>query len=338
MLGGVDFVEFAVDYVAGRELAQRLQALGFAHAGRHRSKAVDLYRQGGINLILNAEQDSAAAEHFQLHGPSVCAVGLKVDDAGRGIARARALLCKEWRERVGPDERVIPALRSPDGMLFHLIDDRDADRSIYESDFLAEAPVEAVHHGAGLSAIDHLAQALPANRLDSFVLFYRAVFGMQPEAVHEIADPYGLVKSRAMVSPGEHVRIPLNVSESGRTTTGRFVAAYAGSGVHHIALRAERIEPALEQIDRNLAAMLHVPANYYDDVAARLAPGDMLLGRLQRLGVLYDRDAHGEFLHAYTEPFHERFFFELVQRTGYVGYGAANAAVRMAAQAQLRHG
>lgn len=338
VLGGVDFIEFAVDYVAGRELAQRLESLGFAHAGRHRSKAVDLYRQGGINLILNAEQDSAAAEHFQLHGPSVCAIGLKVDDARRAIARARALLCKEWREPVGPDERVIPALRSPDGMLFHLIDDRDAGRSIYESDFLLESPAEAVHHGAGLSAIDHLAQALPANRLDSFVLFYRSVFAMQPEAVHEIADPYGLVKSRAMVSPGENVRIPLNVSESGRTATGRFVAAYAGSGVHHIAFRSARIEPTLEAIDRSRAAMLHVPDNYYDDVAARLALDDVLLGRLQRLGVLYDRDAHGEFLHAYTEPFHERFFFELVQRAGYLGYGAANAAVRMAAQAQLRHG
>jgi 4-hydroxyphenylpyruvate dioxygenase len=335
VLCGVDFIEFAVDGVAGHELAQRLKSLGFAHAGRHRSKAVDLYRQGGINLILNAEQDSAAAEHFQLHGPSVCALGLKVDNAHRAIERARALLCKEWREPVGPDERVIPALRSPDGMLFHLIDDRDADRSIYESDFVLDGPAEAVHQGAGLSAIDHLAQALPANRLNSFVLFYRAVFGMQPEAVHEIADLYGLVKSRAMVSPGRNVRIPLNVSESGRTVTGRFVAAYAGSGVHHIAFRSDRIEPAVEAIDRSRAAMLHVPDNYYDDVAARLELDDALLARLQRLGLLYDRDAHGEFLHAYTEPFHERFFFELVQRTGYRGYGAANAAVRMAAQAQL---
>ncbi|KAI3595764.1 4-hydroxyphenylpyruvate dioxygenase [Cupriavidus necator H850] len=337
VLDGVDFVEFAVDYVAGRELAQRLESLGFAHAGRHRSKAVDLYRQGGINLILNAEQDSAAAEHFQLHGPSVCAIGLKVDDARRAVARARTLLCKEWREPVGPDERVIPALRSPDGMLFHLIDDRDADRSIYESDFVLDTPVGTVHHGAGLSAIDHIAQALPANRLDSFVLFYRSVFAMQPEAVHEIADPYGLVKSRAMVSPGQHVRIPLNVSESGRTATGRFVAAYAGSGVHHIAFRSERIGQTLEAIDRTRAAMLHVPDNYYDDVAARLALDDALLERLQGLGLLYDRDAHGEFLHAYTEPFHERFFFELVQRSGYTGYGAVNASVRMAAQAQLRH-
>ncbi|QUN30989.1 sugar phosphate isomerase/epimerase and 4-hydroxyphenylpyruvate domain-containing protein [Cupriavidus sp. KK10] len=337
VLDGVDFVEFAVDYVAGRELAQRLESLGFAHAGRHRSKAVDLYRQGGVNLILNAEQDCAAAEHFQLHGPSVCAIGLKVDDARRAVARARTLLCKEWREPVGPDERVIPALRSPDGMLFHLIDDRDADRSIYESDFVLDTPVGTVHHGAGLSAIDHIAQALPANRLDSFVLFYRSVFAMQPEAVHEIADPYGLVKSRAMVSPGQHVRIPLNVSESGRTATGRFVAAYAGSGVHHIAFRSERIGQTLEAIDRTRAAMLHVPDNYYDDVAARLALDDALLERLQGLGLLYDRDAHGEFLHAYTEPFHERFFFELVQRSGYTGYGAVNASVRMAAQAQLRH-
>ncbi|MGO4305491.1 bifunctional sugar phosphate isomerase/epimerase/4-hydroxyphenylpyruvate dioxygenase family protein [Cupriavidus sp. RAF12] len=338
VFAGVDFIEFAVDDTAGRDLAQQIESMGFVHAGRHRSKAVDLYRQGGINLILNAEQDSAASEHFQLHGPSVCAIGLKVDDAQRAVARARALLCKEWCERVGPDERVIPALRSPDGMLFHLIDDRNADRSIYESDFTLDAPIEPSSTGAGLTAIDHIAQALPAHRLDTFVLFYRSVFGMDADAVHEIADPYGLVKSRAMVSPGQQVRIPLNVSESGRTATGRFVTAYAGSGVHHIAFRAERIEHTLEAIDRKRAAMLHVPDNYYDDVAARLALDDERLARLQQLGLLYDRDAHGDFLHAYTAPFHERFFFELVQRHGYLGYGAANASVRMAAQALLRHG
>lgn len=338
MFAGVDFLEFAVDYVAGRELERRLRSLGFAHAGRHRSKAVDLYRQGDIHVILNMEQDSAAAEHFQLHGPSVCAIGLKVDDAARAMARARALLCKEWRERVGPDERRIPALRSPDGMLFYLIDDKDADRSIYEDDFVLDAGADADVPGAGLAAIDHIAQALPAHRLDSFVLFYRSVFGMDAEAVQEIADPYGLVKSRAMVSPDQQVRIPLNVSESGRTATGRFIAAYAGSGVHHVAFRTQRLPETLEAIDRDAAAMLHVPDNYYDDVAARLGLDDALLARLQHFGVLYDRDAHGEFLHAYTEPFHERFFFELVQRTGYRGYGAANAAVRMAAQAQLGHG
>ena len=199
-------------------LAQRLQALGFAHAGRHRSKAVELYRQGDVNLILNAEPDTAAAGHFAQHGPSVCAIGLKVDDAGRAMARARALRCPEWREPTGPGERTIPALRAPDGMLFHLIDDHGAERSIYESDFaLADwtvrapslwrtLPTRTADMPAGRRRPP--AQALPAHRFDSFVLFYRTVFGMQAEALHEIADPYGSVRSRAMVSADGRVRIP----------------------------------------------------------------------------------------------------------------------------------
>ncbi|WKZ88310.1 sugar phosphate isomerase/epimerase and 4-hydroxyphenylpyruvate domain-containing protein [Ralstonia pickettii] len=330
--GGVDFLEFAVDAPAGRELETRLRALGFTLAGHHRSKAVDLYRQGGVNVILNMEQDSAASEHFELHGPSVCAIGLRVDDAERAIARARELCAQEWRGPVGPRERSIPALRAPDGTLLYLIDDRQADRSIYESDFVL---LPQVQDDAGWASIDHVAQALPAHRLDSFVLFYRAIFGMQAEAMQEIADPYGLVKSRAMVSPDRNVRIPLNVSESGRTATGRFIAAYAGSGVHHIALRTERLFETIEAIDRSAAHLQHVPENYYDDVAARLGLDDALVTRLHDDGLLYDRDPFGDFLHAYTEPFRERFFFELVQRNGYLGYGAANAGVRMAVQAQL---
>jgi len=340
VLAGVDFLEFAVDAAAGHALALRLEALGFVHAGRHRTKAVELYRQGEVNLILNAEPDSAAAAHFALHGPSVCAVGLKVDDAGRTMARARALRCQEWRETIGPGERAIPALRAPDGMLFHLIDDLGAERSIYESDF-ALAPWTRSgdpQAAAGLTGVDHLAQALPANRFDSFVLFYRTVFGMQPDTLHELADPYGLVKSRAMVSPGGQVRIPLNVSDSGMTTTGRCVQAHAGSGVHHVAFRSADLERTVQEIDRQRASMLPVPANYYDDVAARLALDDGLLARLQRLGMLYDRDTHGDFLHAYTAPFQQRFFFEIVQRSGYRGYGAANAAVRMAALTQMDPG
>ncbi|MGN7101878.1 bifunctional sugar phosphate isomerase/epimerase/4-hydroxyphenylpyruvate dioxygenase family protein [Ralstonia holmesii] len=333
---GVDFLEFAVDAAAGRELETRLRALGFILAGHHRSKAVDLYRQGGVNVILNMEQDSAASEHFQLHGPSVCAIGLKVDDAERAMARARELCAQEWRGPVGPTERSIPALRAPDGTLLYLIDDRHADRSIYESDFVLHPGMQ--DGAAGWASIDHVAQALPAHRLDSFVLFYRAIFGMHAEAVQEIADPYGLVKSRAMVSPDRNVRIPLNVSESGRTATGRFITAYAGSGVHHIAFRTERLFETIEAIDRGAARLQHVPENYYDDVAARLGLDEALLNRLHDDGLLYDRDPHGDFLHAYTEPFRERFFFELVQRNGYLGYGAANAAVRMAVQAQLSRG
>ena len=52
-------------------------------------------------------------------------------------------------------------------------------------------------------------------------------------------------------------------------------------------------------------------------------------------GVLFDRNASGDYLHTYTEPFGGRFMFEVVQRVkAYDAYGASNAPARMASQAQ----
>jgi 4-hydroxyphenylpyruvate dioxygenase len=90
-----------VDEQAKEDLAAFLGSLGFRHAGRHRSKSVELYRQGRVNLVLNSEPDSAASEHFQMHGPSVCAMALRVDDADKAVDRAEALLYGTWRERIG---------------------------------------------------------------------------------------------------------------------------------------------------------------------------------------------------------------------------------------------
>jgi 4-hydroxyphenylpyruvate dioxygenase len=329
---GVAFLEFAVDEETGRELGEFLRALGFRHAGHHRSKAVELFRQGRANLILNAEQDSAAAEHFQLHGPSVCAMALHVDDTARAVARAGALLCPEWQERVGRGERRIPALRAPDGTLIYLVGpDRDG-RSIYDDDFTL-FPSSPDGDAIG---IDHVAQALPHGRMDGFVLFYRAMFGLEPQQLWELPDPYGLIQSRAMVSPDGSIRLPLNFSESRETATGRFVTAYAGAGVHHIAFATDDIVATLHRLAALGARMLPIPANYYDDLAARHGLDDARLAELASLNLLYDRDETGEFLHAYTDTFHDRFFFEIVERRAYQGFGAVNASVRMAAQAAMR--
>jgi 4-hydroxyphenylpyruvate dioxygenase len=84
--------------------------------------------------------------------------------------------------------------------------------------------------------------------------------------------------------------------------------------------------------------ILRIPRNYYDDLAARYDLPDETIDAMRASNILYDRDEKGgEFFHAYTEPLDQRFFLEIVQRKGgYDGYGAANAAVRLAAQAQLR--
>jgi 4-hydroxyphenylpyruvate dioxygenase len=330
-LDGTEFLEFAVDEGTGQELAAFLRSIGFNHAGRHKSKSVDLYRQGSANLVLNREQDSAASEHFQLHGPSVCAMALRVDDAARAVDRARALLYPDWQERVGAGERHIPAVRMPDGMLVYLV--QAESRPIWEDDFdLLPQPAETT----GIREIDHVVQALPAGRMNSFVLFWRALFGLQPQPNWETPDPFGLVRSRAMLSENRRVRVALNVSESRETSTGRFVSAFAG-GVHHVAFSSDDITRTLRVLEARGAPILPLPDNYYDDLAARWGLEDLFLESLRAHSLLYDRIGSGEFRHAYSDEFEGRFFFEVIERLGdYDGFGAANASVRAAAQAR-RH-
>jgi len=330
VLDGVAFLEFAVDETARHELAAFLQTLGFRLAGQHRSKAVDLYRQGGVNLVLNAEQDSAAAEHFQLHGASVCAMALRVDSVARTLQRARTLICPDWQERIGAGERRIPAVRAPDGTLVYLVEPENGGRSFWEDDFdLLPSESET----GTLEEIDHVVLALPAGRMATYILFWRGLFGLVAQTQLDTPDPYGLVHSRALISPSGKVRLVLNASESNATTTGRFVSAYFGAGVHHVAFSTSDIERTARNYEAHNASLLALPANYYDDLSARWGLDDAALASLQQHALLYDRDEAGEFWHLYTNTFHDRFFFEAVQRkAGYCGFGAANAPVRAAAQ------
>ncbi len=333
-LSGIEFIEFAVDHAAREELGRFAGALGFRRAGMHRSKDVELWRNGGANLVFNAEPDSAASERFEQLGPCVCAMAIRVDDPARLVARAERLSYAVWRERVGAGERHIPAIRAPDGTLVYLVEDLPkGGRRFWEDDFHLEA------HGQGgeLLGVDHAAQAMTPDMMDSFVLFYRALLGLLPDAPWELPDPYGLVSSRAFVTADGSVRLPLNVSESRRTGTGRFVSAHAGAGVHHVAFIAADAATAIDAAASQDAPLLDIPENYYEDLAARFDLDDATVAALARRHLLYDRDAAGgTFLHAYTHAFRDRFFLEIVARTGgYAGFGAANAPVRMAAQRRV---
>ena len=330
---GVEFIEFALDAVARENLAEFVAGLGFRRIGVHRSKDVELWRQGRIHLVLNAEQDTAAAEHFLLHGPSVCALALRVDDAARALARARALLCPDWQERTGRGERQIPALRAPDGTLIYLVEPSATGRSIFEDDFILDIPED---EPTLLGETDHIAQVLPAGRLDSYALFYSTVFGFTAQATLELPDPLGLIRSRAMISADGTLRLPLSISESRETGIGRFVSAFAGAGVQHIAFSTEDIFSTVDHLRLAGLDLLPIPPNYYDDLEARHGLDDDTLYRLRENNLLFDRDEHGDFLHGFTETFDDRFFFEIVQRNGYQGFGASNASVRMAVQAQRR--
>ncbi len=330
---GIDFLEFAVDEPHAVRLGSWLQRLGFAHVGQHRSKDVQLFRQGEINIVLNAEPYSFAHNYFEAHGPSVCAMALKIDEESPALARACAFGGQPYRGLIGPNERQIPAVRAPDGSLIYLLESGAPGQSNYDIDFRLHA---VGPKDAGLQRIDHMATALPAESLASWVLFYRSLFDFEADNELLLPDPYGLMKCRAMRSPCGRVRLPLNTSQDRDTVIAQALSSYRGAGVHHVAFACDDIFAEVARAQAAGVPLLEIPRNYYDDLAARFDFDDALLAELARYNVLYDRDAEGgELFHVYTEPFEGRFFFEILQRcNGYTGYGTANVAVRLAAMAK----
>jgi 4-hydroxyphenylpyruvate dioxygenase len=335
--GGTEFLEFAVDEALGAKLGGWLERLGFARAGQHRSKSVSLMRQGDINLILNSEPYSFAHSFFEAHGPSVCATAIRVKDSAKALERAVAYKGQPYRGLIGPNELELAAVREPDGSLIYLVDQQQGGQHLYDTDFNMHSGVVAK---GDLKRIDHMAMALPADSLDSWVLFYKSLLDFEADDEVVLPDPYGLVKSRALRSRCSSIRLPLNISENRNTAISHALSSYRGSGVHHIAFDCDDIFAEVSRAKEAGVPLLDIPLNYYDDLAARFDFDDEFLSELAYYNVLYDRDAQGgELFHVYTEPFEGRFFFEIIQRkNGYAGYGAANVAVRLAAMAKSRSG
>ena len=116
--------------------------------------------------------------------------------------------------------------------------------------------------------------------------------------------------------------------------SSRFVSDFFGSGVQHIAFATKDLVATVQRLRKNGVEMLPIPENYYDDLEARTDLSSERLNVLRENGVLYDRDEDGEYLQAYTQSFQNRFFFEIVERRGYKGFGAVNAPIRLGAQAR----
>lgn len=249
--------------------------------------------------------------------------------------RATAFQCTRFEGRVGPNELRIPAIHSPDGSLLYFVSAERESKQLYEIDFALNLEDADPNLGFELQSIDHIAQGLPLDQLDTWVLFYRAILDMQPGDSLELSDPYGLIRSRGVATENRSVRVVLNVSLSRSTLTARRVTTLAGASVHHIAFSCADIFETVEKLRANGVDFVPISPNYYADLPTRFEMDAALVERLQTLGILYDRTEDGEYYHIYTEVFAERFFFEIIQRSGaYDAYGALNAPARMASQAQ----
>ena len=330
---GVEFLEFAADDRTAAGLGKLFAGLGFRKVGEHKSKAVTRWSQGGINLVLNSDADGFAHSHQLAHGPSVCAMCLKVDDATATLDRAEKLRDTPFRQAVGPGELEIPAVRGLGGSLVYFVDPKSDLGRLWDIDFAAPKQPQA-DAGAGLTAIDHVSQSMHYEEMLSWLLFYGALLNVTKTPQLDVIDPGGIVRSQVVQTADGTLRIALNASQSQQTLSSRFLTHYVGSGVQHIAFATDDIVATVKRLRANGVAMLSMPENYYDDLEARTDLSAERIDVLRKNGILYDRDEAGEYLQAYTRSFEGLFFFEIVERRGYKGFGAINASIRLAAQAR----
>ena len=329
----VEFIEFAASHAEAEDFGRIFSALGFAPVARHRSKDVTRWQQGEINLVVNSEPEGLAHSFDIVHGGSVCAVGLAVKDQKAAMARAGALEVDDFAQNVAPDEWQIPSVRGVGGSLIYFVD--AASGTAMWADEFPLALTEAKPRG-DLTTVDHIAQTMQYEEFLSWTLYYTSLFDFTRTPQLEIADPMGIVYSQAVESRNRAVRFTLNGSMAANALSTRFVHNYFGAGVQHIAFATPDIFAAAEHARDAGLPMLAIGPNYYEDIEARFGLDAALVSRMADLGILYDRDGEAEYFQFYSRAVAKRVFFEVVERRGYEAYGAANAAIRLNAQAAHR--
>lgn len=203
-LQGVEFIEYATS--RPQALGQALERMGFHPVARHRSREVLLYRQGEMNIIVNAHQDEAStggsagtgASSTLTQAPVLTAVAFRVTNAAAAYRRVLELGAWAVHSEVEVMELNIPAIHGVGASRIYFVD-RWRDFSIYDVDFVS---IPTVQHRPELLAGLHLfgvVQYIGLGRLQDWVHFYGELFGfaeLSPEQSFGV-----LTHGRILASP-----------------------------------------------------------------------------------------------------------------------------------------
>jgi len=342
---GFEFIEYAAP--DPRALGALFAQMGFAAIARHRHKDVTLYRQGGINFIINAEPESFAQRFARQHGPSICAIALRVADAAQAYRRALSLGAWGFDQHAGPMELNIPAIKGVGDSLIYFVDrwrGKEASRGgtsgilgaigdidIYDVDFTAIPGAPVCPAGYGLHYIDHLTHNVHRGRMQEWAEFYEKLFNFRELRYFDIAGKLTGLKSKAMTSPCGKIRIPINESSDDRSQIAEYLHQYHGEGIQHVALGSDDIYASVAAMRGAGVQFQDTVDAYYDLVERRLPGHGERLDELRRLRILIDgasgaKGAGGRelLLQIFTQNVIGPIFFEIIQRKGDQGFGEGN--------------
>ena len=330
---GFEFIEYAAP--DPKAMGAVFERMGFKAIARHRHKNVLLYRQGGINFILNAEPDSFAQRFARQHGPSVCAIAFRVHDAKAAYERAVSLGAWGYAQTSAPGELNIPAIKGIGDSIIYFIDKwrgkngaRDGDIGnigFYDVDFEPLPGAELNPAGHGLTYIDHLTHNVHRGRMAEWAGFYERLFNFREVRYFDIEGQTTGVKSKAMTSPFGKIRIPIN--EEGNEKAGQiqeYLDLYQGEGIQHIALGSDDLLATVDALQFAGMKLLSTGDTYYELLDARIPGHGEDVAELRARNILVDGKPGDLLLQIFSENQLGPIFFEFIQRKGNQGFGEGN--------------
>ncbi|MBV8603867.1 MAG: 4-hydroxyphenylpyruvate dioxygenase [Pelomonas sp.] len=343
-LMGFEFVEFAAPTPGLLEPV--FEKLGFTKVATHRSKAVDLWRQGGINFIVNREPNSIASFFAAEHGPSACGLAFRVRDAHKAYKLALERGAQPVDIPTGPMELRLPAIKGIGGAPLYLIDRFEEGRSIYDIDFEFIPGVDRHPVGHGFSVVDHLTHNVYRGRMSYWANFYERLFNFREIRYFDIKGEYTGLTSKAMTAPDGLIRIPLNEeAKGGNGQIEEFLMQFNGEGIQHIALLTDDIFKSVDSLQLAGIPVMTAPNDIYYEMLAERVPGHgENVGELQARGILLDGNtsdgAKRLLLQIFSQPLLGPVFFEFIQRKGDDGFGEGNfkALFQSMERDQIRRG
>ncbi|MEP1522036.1 4-hydroxyphenylpyruvate dioxygenase [Ascidiaceihabitans sp.] len=321
---GFEFVEFA--HPEPQELRDLFSRMGYEHVANHKTQAIELWQQGDITYVLNAEKDSFADGFIADHGPCAPSMGWRVRDAQHAFDHA---VSKGATPYTGDGKVLdVPAIEGIGGSLIYFVD-QYFDTSPYNDEY--DWITQSKPQGVGFFYLDHLTHNVHKGNMDTWFHFYGDLFGFKEIRFFDIEGKFTGLLSRALTSPCGRIRIPINED---RGETGQIVAylkKYKGEGIQHIAVGSDDIYNSTDIIAENgLKFMPAPPDAYYDLSKSRVAGHDEPLDRMKTHGILIDGEGvvdGGEtkiLLQIFSKTVIGPIFFEFIQRKGDDGFGEGN--------------
>ena len=327
-LAGFEFVEFTAPEKGIIEPV--FESIGMTRIAKHRSKDVHLWRQGGINMLINYEPNSHAAFYAAEHGPSACAMGFRVKDATAAYQLALEKGAQPVEVTTGFSELKLPAIKGIGGATVYLIDRYEEGLSIYDVDFEYLEGVDRHPEGCGFNIIDHLTHNVYKGRMDYWAAYYENLFNFREIRFFDIKGEYTGLVSRALTAPDGLIRIPLNEEKSEKVgQIEEYLREYKGEGIQHIAFSCDDLIACWDRLKSiGVSFMTPPPGSYYDMLEERLPGHGEPTEELRKRGILLDGSTtDGQprlLLQIFSEKAVGPIFFEFIQRKEDEGFGEGN--------------